>query len=201
MFAVVLLALLMLGKRGVKQLSVFELVIILTLGSAAGDPMFYQEVGLLTGITVIGTVILLYCFTIKVINKSSWVQHRIKGKPVYLIRDGRFIREHFDKESITFEEFFEELRGSGVSQLGQVEMAILETSGNISLIFYEDENVRPGLPILPHLFDGKSAHIAARDHFACCCCAVVEELDPGKHTCKNCTGHDWVPASTMKRVA
>lgn len=200
MFIVVLCAMLLLGKRGVKQLSVFELVIILTLGSAAGDPMFYQEVGILTGIAVITTVILLYRVTIFLINKSTRIQHLIKGKPVYLIRDGRFDRKHFDAENLTFEEFFEELRLEHVTQLGQVCHAILETSGNISLIFYEDSDVKPGLPILPHVFNGKSAHIAARNFFACCHCAEVEELDPGAHSCRQCHCHDWVPASRTTRV-
>jgi uncharacterized membrane protein YcaP (DUF421 family) len=201
MFVIVLVGMLLLGKRGVKQLSVFELVMILTLGSAAGDPMFYQEIGLLTGLTVVGTVVSLYRFTIYLINKSSWFQHRVKGKPVYLIRDGHFLREHFDKEALTFEEFFEELRLCNVSQLGQVQTAILETSGNISLMFYEDKDVRPGLPILPHLFEGKTAHVAARDFFACSRCAVVEELDSGDHTCSHCHGHHWVQASRMTRVS
>lgn len=52
MFIVILLGLRMLGKRGVKQLSVFELGVIIGLGSAAGDPMFYKDVGLLPGIIV-----------------------------------------------------------------------------------------------------------------------------------------------------
>ena len=201
MFIMVLIAMLLLGKRGVKQLSVFELVIILTLGSAAGDPMFYQEVGLLAGFTVIGTVILLYRLTIFLINKSTWIQHRIKGQPVYLIRDGIFIKKHFEEETITFEEFFEELRLCNVSQLGQVETAILETSGNISLIFYPDDQVKPGLPVLPHMLKGKSAHVVARDYFACTKCAAVEELDTGAHTCRHCKGHDWVPASNATRIA
>ena len=41
MYLVVLIGLRVLGKRGVKQLSIFELVVIISLGSAAGDPMFY----------------------------------------------------------------------------------------------------------------------------------------------------------------
>jgi uncharacterized membrane protein YcaP (DUF421 family) len=46
MYIIILFGLRLLGKRGVKQLSIFELVVIISLGSAAGDPMFYKEVGL-----------------------------------------------------------------------------------------------------------------------------------------------------------
>lgn len=45
MFLIIIFGLRLLGKRGVKQLSVFELVVIIGLGSAAGDPMFYKDVG------------------------------------------------------------------------------------------------------------------------------------------------------------
>ena len=47
MFTILLLTLKLAGKRGVKQLSVFETVIIIALGSAAGDPMFYEDVGIM----------------------------------------------------------------------------------------------------------------------------------------------------------
>jgi uncharacterized membrane protein YcaP (DUF421 family) len=57
MFTVLLLTLKVAGKRGVKQLSVFETIII-ALGSAAGDPMFYEEVGIIPPITVFLVIIL-----------------------------------------------------------------------------------------------------------------------------------------------
>lgn len=60
MFLVVLTALRASGKRGVKQLSISELVIIITLGSAAGDPMFYEDVGIIPAITVFIIIIILY---------------------------------------------------------------------------------------------------------------------------------------------
>jgi uncharacterized membrane protein YcaP (DUF421 family) len=53
MFFVILTSLRILGKRSVAQLSVFELGVIIGLGSAAGDPMFYKDVGLLPGVVVL----------------------------------------------------------------------------------------------------------------------------------------------------
>lgn len=53
MYFIILIGLRLLGKRGVRQLSVFELVVIISLGSAAGDPMFYKEIGLLTPIVIL----------------------------------------------------------------------------------------------------------------------------------------------------
>jgi uncharacterized membrane protein YcaP (DUF421 family) len=59
MFTIILIGLSILGKRGVKQLSVFELVVIIGLGSAAGDPMFYKDVGLIPAIIVFIIIIFI----------------------------------------------------------------------------------------------------------------------------------------------
>ena len=61
MFLVALIALRLIGKRGIMQ-GVFELVTIITLGSAAGDPMFYKKVGLLPAILVFVSIVLMYRF-------------------------------------------------------------------------------------------------------------------------------------------
>lgn len=49
MFLMIVISLRVLGKRGVKQFSIFELVVIFGLGSAPGDPMFYKDVRILPG--------------------------------------------------------------------------------------------------------------------------------------------------------
>ena len=71
MFLVILFSLRLLGKRGVKQLSVFELGVIIGLGSAAGDPMFYKDVGLLPGMIVFFVIISLYRLITYLINRSD----------------------------------------------------------------------------------------------------------------------------------
>ena len=71
MYLIVLVSLRLLGKRGVKQLSVFELVVIIGLGSAAGDPMFYKEVGIASAIVVFIVIIVAYKITSYFVNKSN----------------------------------------------------------------------------------------------------------------------------------
>src|SRR5690349_2508880 len=86
MFMVILIGLRLMGKRGVKQLSVFELVVIIGLGSAAGDPMFYKDVGLLPALIVFSMVVLLYSAVTYLVSKSTRVEKLIEGRPVCLIR-------------------------------------------------------------------------------------------------------------------
>ncbi len=99
MFAVVLISLSILGKRGVKQLSVFELVIIIGLGSAAGDPMFYKkDVGLIPAIIVFIIIISLYSVVTRWVRKSKKVEQLVEGKPICLVEGGRFAIDNFSKK-------------------------------------------------------------------------------------------------------
>ncbi len=144
MFCIIVISLRLLGKRGVKQLSVFELVVIIGLGSAAGDPMFYKDVGLLPALIVFIMVVSLYLLVTYLVGKNKKFEHLVEGKSVCLIKDGKFSINNFEKELMAQDEFFAELRLQSVSHLGQVEEAIIETSGQISLFFYSDDEVNTG---------------------------------------------------------
>lgn len=202
MYLVILVGLRLTGKRGVRQLSIFELVVIIGLGSCAGDPMFYKEVGLLTAILVFAVVIIVYRFTTYITGKSEKFEKLIEGSTVCLIEEGCFNVDDFNKEDLGQDEFFAELRTKGVSQLGQVERGYLEISGEVSVFFYEDKDVKPGLPILPHEFNKKSSTISEQALYACTFCGHTEQLQPSESYCCTVCGKDvWVKASVRKRIS
>src|SRR5688572_6598862 len=91
MFIAIIMSLRLLGKRGVKQLSVFELGVIIGLGSAAGDPMFYKDVGLVSGILVFIIVMALYKFITYLINKSDRFETFLEGNPTTVIEEGQIM--------------------------------------------------------------------------------------------------------------
>lgn len=201
MYLIVLFSLRILGKRGVKQLSVFELVVIIGLGSAAGDPMFYQEVGIASALTVFTVIIIAYKTTSYIVNKSKKAEQILEGKATYLIENGMFAIENFKKETLAQDEFFSELRFQGVSHLGQVELAIIETSGSISLFYYADEYVKNGLPILPHLFCQKHIVIKEKGYYSCSFCGYTDELTSScASICKKCNKTQWVKSVNNKRI-
>ncbi|WP_318640785.1 DUF421 domain-containing protein [Flavobacterium ardleyense] len=201
MFTVLLLTLKLTGKRGVRELSVFETVIIIALGSAAGDPMFYDDVAILPALTVFLVVILCYRFLTWLTGKSKRFEEFMEGKTECLIKEGKFVIETFNKESLAQDEFFSELRLQSVSHLGQIEYGYLETTGDMSIIFYDDNSVKYGLPILPHLFLNKTKTISQSGIYACTHCGAVDELSPGIATCKICKKQEWVEAIKTKRNA
>lgn len=201
MFVVIVISLRILGKRGVKQLSIFELVVIISLGSAAGDPMFYKDVGILPAIVVFVMIVSLYSLITYFIGKNKKFEMMMEGKPVCLIKEGIFSTDNFAKEALGEDEFFAELRMQGVSQLGQIEQAIEESSGNISVFFYPDEEVKYGLPIMPDSLDHTTQKINEADFYACIFCGYTEKLKPvAKYECPECKKYDWVKASNKKRV-
>ncbi len=202
MFLVVLGTLKLTGKRGVRQLSVFELVIIITLGSAAGDPMFYEDVGILTATVVFIVIISLYRLITWLCAKYKFISNFIEGEPVYLIEDGKFSIKNYGKESLAHDEFFTELRMRNVEHLGQVKAAIIETSGEVSVFFFIDEEVKPGLPILPHPFSKQFSKIRQSGLYACAFCGNTEEkLQDETANCKICLKNNWVKTQDNKRIA
>ncbi|WP_047443872.1 YetF domain-containing protein [Chryseobacterium sp. JAH] len=201
MFLTIIISLRVLGKRGVKQLSVFELVVIIGLGSAAGDPMFYKDVGIMSSIIVFVVIILFYSLLTYLIGRFKKIENLLEGKAICLIQDGVFSIDNFKKENLGSDEFFSELRLKGVSHLGQVEMAIEETSGDISVFFFDEESIRYGLPVMPNSLDHPLRHIEKESHYSCTFCGYTEGKTAGEAgKCKNCGKQNWVVAVNKKRI-
>lgn len=201
MFIIIIVSLRLLGKRGVKQLSIFELVVIISLGSAAGDPMLYKDVGLLTALIAFIIVVGFYSLITFMIGKSPRFEKLLESKPVSLIKYGVFSVETFSKEALGEDEFFAELRMHGVSQLGQIEEAILESNGSISVFYYPEQDVKYGLPIMPDSLAASHESIKENAYYACVFCGYTEKLKPvGSHACPECQKLKWVKASDKKRI-
>ncbi len=201
MFIVILLGLTLLGKRGVRQLSVFELVVIIGLGSAAGDPMFYRDVGILPAFVVFTVVISAYVLVMRLIGKSKKIEQALEGKPVYLIEEGEFAIHNFEKESLAQDEFFAELRLKGISQLGQVRLAIIETNGQISVFYQKEERVKPGLPLIPHLYNRHLKMITEDGEYSCTHCGYTTVFgDTGEKICPRCKKSKWVKSLDETRA-
>ncbi|TAE31968.1 MAG: DUF421 domain-containing protein [Cytophagales bacterium] len=197
MFVVVLLALKVSGKREVKQLSVYELVLLIGLGSAAGDPMFYDDVPLSAAVVVFVVMMTCYKFITRYSDKHPRVREAIEGKPVYVIQNGCIETKNFDDEDLGQDELFSELRQIGVEHLGQVRLAILEPSGQLSVFQFSPDETKPGLPIMPHLLRLQTEVIAVGGKYACTHCGDVQAFEgtETKPSCPSCEQHKWVKAT------
>jgi uncharacterized membrane protein YcaP (DUF421 family) len=137
-----------LGKRGMGELSPFELVIIVALGSAVGDPMFYADVPLIHGIIVITVVVALERALVKATERHEGIERLIESEPVCVVHDGELVLEAMDHEDLSKAEIFMALREHGIEFLEEVRRAYLEPSGEMS-VFRNPSPPRLACSILP----------------------------------------------------
>jgi uncharacterized membrane protein YcaP (DUF421 family) len=200
MFFVVLTSLRIMGRRAVMQ-GVFEVALIISLGSAAGDAMFYSKVGLLPALLVFVVIVLLYRFINFLMSKSWFLEKVFEGKVIQLVEGGVFIVEVLREEKLTRNEIFADLRLQNVSQLGQVEKAYIEPNGKMSIFFYEDDKVKYGLPIFPENIQHKSSTISEKDFYSCWYCGDTKMREPvTKFRCEVCGEKECIKSVDRGRV-
>ena len=130
----VLLIMRLMGKREIGQLQPFELAISIMIADLASIPMTDTGVPISNGIIPILGLLVMH-LVISVVNlKSIKAREIICGKPRILIYRGKIDEKALKKERFTINELEERLRGNNVVNLCDVEYAILETSGNITVI-------------------------------------------------------------------
>lgn len=144
LYILVLIIMRLMGKREIGQMQPFELVIAIMIADLASVPMSDTGIPIFHGIIPI-LALLLFQLIISFINlKSIKLRKIICGKPQILIYRGKIDEEALKKEKITINELQERLRQKDIYTLGDVEYAILETSGEMSIIQKpEKRNVKP----------------------------------------------------------
>ncbi|MGJ1194793.1 DUF421 domain-containing protein [Sphingobacterium spiritivorum] len=199
MFALILIILRLSGKKGVRQLTLFEVAIILSLGSAAGDPMFQEELPVLYAFVVLFSVILIYKFVTWASSKSAFLNKMLEGRAMVVVRGGEFDLKHEHDGDFSKMEFFSELRNQSVEHLGQVKMAVLEIDGTMSILFYPDDAVKYGLPLFPDDYRQVKEEYQSGP-FACMYCGRVEEIMPEGSFCRRCNRTKWAKAMDNTRI-
>ena len=134
LYIIVLIVMRFMGKREIGQLQPFELAISIMIADLASIPMTDAGVPISNGIIPILGLLVMHLL-ISIINlKSLKAREIICGKPRILIYRGKIDEKALKKERFTINELQERLRKSNVMNLGDVEYAILETSGDLSVI-------------------------------------------------------------------
>jgi uncharacterized membrane protein YcaP (DUF421 family) len=204
MFLLTIGALRISGKRGVRQLSLFEFALILVLGSAAGDATIYHDTPLLHAVAVFAVIIALYVLFNYLTDRYPRVERMLEGEPELIILDGEIDLPAFAKASLTGQELCGQLRQLQVEHLGQVRRMYIEATGEVSAFFFEPEDERPGLPIWPELYKHPLFELPTAGAHACHACATVRELPAGPvpAKCPRCgRANGWLPVCATPRVA
>lgn len=199
MFIFVLVFLRLSGKKGVRQLSLFEVAVIIALGSAAGDPMFQKDMPILPSLMVFAVVLIFYRTLTYFAARNEKVESLLEGEPIYIIEDGEFTLNEETDNTFAKDEFFAEMRNQSIEHIGQVKTALLETNGQVSFYYFEDEEVKAGLPILPKPYSKKTDKIIIAGHYACTYCGRVQYIKTPMH-CDRCQHKEWVKAINSRRI-
>jgi uncharacterized membrane protein YcaP (DUF421 family) len=165
LYIIILVVMRLMGKREIGQLQPFELAIAIMIADLASVPMTDTGVPLSNGIVPILGLLVMHLI-ISVINiKSIKAREIICGKPNILIYRGRIDEDALIKERFTLNELQERLRDRDVTNIGDVEYAILETSGQVTVIekpnkrklIPEDLGIMPDYEGIPYdlVIDGK----------------------------------------------
>lgn len=192
-FSYTLLLLRFMGKRGMGQLTPFEFAIIVALGSAVGDPMFYGEVPLVHTMLVIAIVVGLHRILTMITLNNDVMEKFVEGQTSMLVLQGRINCEQLRREKLSQEELFELLRPEGISHLGEVQYAFLEPSGKLSVI--RSEPARSGLSILPGANRDQNYDQTRDEQNRCCSiCGGLENPKSAGPKCEDCSGRKWMNA-------
>lgn len=139
-YVLVLCVMRFMGKREIGQMQPFELVISIMIADLASTPMTEVGIPILYGIIPIFGMLFMH-IAISVINiKSIRMREIICGKPRILIDKGKIDERALIKENFTINELQERLRVNDVNNISDVEYAILETSGQISVILKSEKS-------------------------------------------------------------
>lgn len=165
LYILVLVVMRLMGKREIGQLQPFELAISIMIADLASIPMTEIGIPIYYGIVPILGLLMMHMFISFLNIKSLKAREIICGRPSILIYRGRINEKELKKQRFTINELEEALRGNNVFNLGDVEYAILETSGQVTVIQKpekrnvtpEDLNLTPGYEGIPYdlVVDGK----------------------------------------------
>ena len=133
-YILVLVVMRCMGKREIGQLQPFELAISIMIADLATTPMAEPGTPITYGIIPILSLLVMHLLISTINMKSIKMRGIICGKPSILIYRGKINESVLKKENFTINELQERLRGNNIFSLGDVEYAILETNGQISVI-------------------------------------------------------------------
>lgn len=158
LYIIVLIVMRLMGKREIGQLQPFELAISIMIADLASIPMTEIGIPISNGIIPILGLLVMHLLISLLNMKSLRFREIMCGKPSILIYRGKIDEKMLKKERFTINELEERLRGNNIFNIGDVEYAILETSGQVTVIpkpekrgtTPEDFNIKPDYEGIPY---------------------------------------------------
>ncbi|NLC59926.1 MAG: DUF421 domain-containing protein [Gammaproteobacteria bacterium] len=133
-YLVVLVMVRITGKRTVGQFTPFDLIVVVLLGESVGESMVGGDHSLLGGLILAATLLGLNWLVGFISAHSPKFDEVIEGRPVLVARDGELFHDVLLKQSLNVRDFEDAMRQANCNDLSKVELAMLETSGHITVV-------------------------------------------------------------------
>lgn len=188
------------GKRGIGQFSFLEMGVIILFGSAVGDTLLQPRLPLIHGMVCITVMTIVQVSMERFINRNRRVEKAVEGEEDILVKNGHILLDALKENNISHADLFRALRMKDVEHLGEVRIAVFETSGQVTVFFQSPKRVRPGLTIIPgeEVPAEKTGHagdkIPVSENYSCANCGETIAFKAGgvfPH-CPDCHWEKWV---------
>ena len=136
LYLVLILVIRLMGKRQIGEMEPAEFVVTMLVANLAAIPMQDGGIPLLTGLIPILTVLGVELVLSFLMLRSGWLRRLFCGQPVLLIDEGKLLQGNLRLTRVTLEELLGKLREKDILDLSQVQYAILETDGEVSVFPY-----------------------------------------------------------------
>jgi uncharacterized membrane protein YcaP (DUF421 family) len=133
-YVFLLLAFRLLGKRQVGQLTPFDLIVLLIISNVLQNAMIGPDNSLAGGLIGAAVIFLANYLVVELTFRSRRARRLLEAQPTLLVHNGRILHDNLASERVTLDDLNAALRRSGVDEVGQVRVAMLEENGGISVI-------------------------------------------------------------------
>ncbi len=130
------------GKRTLSKMNAFDFLVTIALGSCLATVSLNKNIALAEGAMVYFTLIFLQFIITWSSVRVKFVKKLVTGKPALLLYKGELLADAMKRERITIEEIYMKARASGITNLNEVEVIVLETTGDITMILKSEESSR-----------------------------------------------------------
>lgn len=136
----IVIAIRLFGKTEIAQLSVADLVFILLISNAVQNAMVGPDTSLLGGLVAAATLFVVNAIFKECMYRLPWFGRMMQGDSLMLVYQGRVNDNNMRKAKLTTNELLEAIREHGVAKISDVNLAVLEVDGNISVLSNDFQN-------------------------------------------------------------
>ena len=133
-YAFLLVSLRIAGKREMAQLNAFDLVVLLTLSNTVQNAIIGSDNSVTGGLIGAATLLALNYLVVRIAHRHRRFDRLVEGRADILMRDGKIVEEHLERELITHSQLVAAAHKQGISSLHDVERCILESTGTITFV-------------------------------------------------------------------